>query len=59
MTNIRNNSPMMTEQQIRAVTQQLWLMYFNDALFARGMITEDQRNRMRIKIRNRAAIIAG
>ena len=30
------------------------MFYYNDTLYAKGLITEDQRNRMRIKIKNRA-----
>ena len=45
--------PGMTEQKKQAVIEQLWLTYYNDTLFAKGLITEEQRNKMRIKIRNR------
>ena len=45
----------LTEQEIQAVTQQLWLTYYNDMLFVKGLITEEQRNRMRLRIKNRAA----
>ena len=38
----------LTEQQIQAAIQQLWLTYFNDTLFAKGLITEQQHNQMRI-----------
>lgn len=47
--------PGMTEQKKQAVIEQLWLTYYNDTLFAKGLITEEQRNKMRIKIRNRTA----
>ena len=47
--------PGMTEQKKQAVIEQLWLSYYNDTLFAKGLITEEQRNKMRIKIRNRTA----
>ena len=47
--------PGMTEQKKQAVIEQLWLTYYNDTLFAKGLITEEQRNKMRIKIRNRPA----
>lgn len=47
--------PGMTEQEKQAVIEQLWLTYYNDTLFAKGLITEEQRNKMRIKIRNRTA----
>lgn len=32
--------------------ERLWLTYFNDSLFAKGLITEDERNRMSLKINN-------
>lgn len=49
------NRTRLTEQEIQAVTQQLWLTYYNDMLFVKGLITEEQRNRMRLRIKNRAA----
>ena len=51
---IKSRKPL-NEQEIQAVIQQLWLTYFNATLFAQGLITEEQRNRMRIRIKNRAA----
>jgi len=47
--------PGMTEQKKQAVMEQLWLTYYNDTLFAKGLITEDQRNKMRVKIKNRSS----
>lgn len=47
----------MTEQKARSVRstmEQLWLTYYNDTLYEKGVITEDERNRMRIKINSRA-----
>ena len=44
----------MNEQQKQAVIEQLWLTYYNDTLYAKGLITEEQRNRMRVQIKNRA-----
>ena len=32
----------MSEQKKRAVIEQLWLTYFNDTLYAKGLITEQQ-----------------
>ena len=43
----------MTEQKKQTVIEQLWLTYYNDTLFAKGLITEDQRNRMRLMIKSR------
>lgn len=45
----------MNEQKKQAVIEQLWLTYYNDTLFAKRMITEDQRNRMRLMIKSRTA----
>ncbi len=33
----------------------LWLTYYNDTLYAKGVITEQERNKMRILIKKRAA----
>ena len=54
MEKSRNGKPL-TELEIQAVIRQLWLTYYNDTLFAQGLITEDQRNRMRLRIKNRTA----
>lgn len=42
-----------TEQMKQVVIEQLWLTYYNDTLFAKGLITEDERNKMRLMIKNR------
>ena len=36
-----------TRQQ---VIERLWLLYFNDTLFAKGLISEHERNRMKLRI---------
>ena len=54
MEKIKSGKPL-NEQEIQTVIQQLWLTYFNDTLFAQGLITEEQRNRMRLRIKNRTA----
>lgn len=43
----------MNERKKQAVVEQLWLTYYNDTLFAKGLITAEQRNRMRLMIRQR------
>ena len=45
--------PPMSERQKQAVLEQLWLTYYNDTLFAQGVITEDEYNKMRVKIKSR------
>jgi len=42
-------------QNRQTVCEQLWLTYYNDALYAKGLITEDQRNKMRVRIKTRSA----
>ena len=44
----------MTEQKKRTIMERLWLTYYNDTLYEQGVITEDERNKMRIKIKSRA-----
>ena len=55
MAETREMKQGMNEQKKQAVMEQLWLTYYNDTLFAKGMITEDQRNRMRLMIKSRTA----
>ena len=55
MAEIKEMKPDMTEQKKQAVIEQLWLTYYNDTLFAKGLITEEQRNKMRLMIRSRTA----
>ena len=45
----------MTDQKKQVVIEQLWLTYYNDTLFAKGLITEEQRNKMRLMIKSRTA----
>lgn len=55
MAETREMKQGMNEQKKQAVMEQLWLTYYNDTLFAKGMITEDQRNKMRLMIKSRTA----
>lgn len=45
----------MTEQKKESVLQKLWLTYYNDTLYEKGLITEAQRNKMRVMIKSRAS----
>lgn len=47
----------MTEQQKDSILQRLWLTYYNDTLYEKGLITETQRNKMRVMIKTRAASV--
>lgn len=55
MAEIKEMKPDMTEQKKQAVIEQLWLTYYNDTLFAKGLITEEQRNKMHLMIKSRTA----
>ena len=39
-----------TQTEKQNVIDKLWLNYFNDTLFAKGLISETDRNRMRNRI---------
>ena len=53
MAETKEMKPGMTEEKKQSVLDQLWLTYYNDTLYAKGLITEQERNKMRVKIRNR------
>lgn len=55
MAETREMKQGMNEQRKQAVMEQLWLTYYNDTLFAKGMITEEQRNKMLVMIKSRTA----
>ena len=55
MAETEDRKQFMNEQKKQAVIEQLWLTYYNDTLFAKGMITEEQRNKMRVMIKSRTA----
>lgn len=42
-----------TEQEKQAVIDRLWLTYFNDTLYDKGLITKTVRNQMRNWINTR------
>ena len=42
-----------TEGEKQNVIDKLWLNYFNDTLYDKGLISEDDRNRMRNRINRR------
>ncbi len=41
------------EQKKRLMAEQLWLHYYNQVLFDKGLISEQERNSMTIRINNR------
>ncbi len=41
------------DREARTTLERLWLNYFNEVLFQKGMITEEERNRMCRAIRRR------
>ncbi|MBQ8763877.1 MAG: hypothetical protein IJZ07_07215 [Clostridia bacterium] len=42
-----------SEYEKQSVIEKLWLIYFNDTLYEKGLITETERNRMANKIHAR------
>ena len=55
MAETEDRKQFMNEQKKQAVIEQLWLTYYDDTLFAKGVITEDQRNKLRVMIKSRTA----
>ncbi len=49
-----NNKPPMPAEKKKSVLEQLWLLYYNDTLYETGVITEEERNKMRVKIKSRS-----
>ena len=43
----------MSENETQIVIETFWLIYFNDTLYEKGLITETERNRMANKIHAR------
>ena len=41
------------EQKKRLLAEQLWLHYYNQILFDKGLISEQERNSMTIRINHR------
>ncbi|MFR5967571.1 MAG: hypothetical protein ACLUGA_03595 [Oscillospiraceae bacterium] len=50
---MENTHGEISQQRQRSIMEQLWLTYYNDTLYEKGVITEDERNKMRIKIKSR------
>lgn len=50
---MENTHSEISQQRQRSMMEQLWLTYYNDTLYEKGVITEDERNKMRIKIKSR------
>jgi hypothetical protein len=50
-----NKKSDLSEQRKQRVIEGLWLTYYNDTLYARGVITEGERNKMRLRIKSRTA----
>ena len=42
-----------TEQQKKLMAEEMWLQYFNQSLFIKGVITEAERNRIANMIASR------
>ena len=53
MRTLVKKSILYTEQQKQYLAEQLWLLYYNQYVFDKGLITEQERNRMINRINNR------
>lgn len=41
---------MTAESSKKIISEMIWMEYFNKTLFDRGVITEDEKNKMKLKI---------
>ena len=46
---------MSTSDPAKQVSRQIWLLYFNKTLLEKGVITEKEHNRMKLKIQSKTA----
>ena len=46
-----------TFQEKQSLTERLWLAYFNNYLYEKGIITESERNKIIVKIDSRKGSI--
>lgn len=46
-----------SERKKEITIQSLWLTYYTDTAFAKGLISESERNKLRVAIKQRAAAL--
>ena len=46
----RKRTKSLSDRETQSMLEWLWLTYYNELLFAKGAITEEQRNKMKIRI---------
>ena len=50
-------NPPMTERKKQSILERLWFTYYNDTLLEQGVITKDEHDKMRVKIKTRAGSV--
>ena len=53
----RSEKPPISEKRKQSILEQLWLTYYNDTLYTKGVITENEYDQMRVKIKTRAGSV--
>lgn len=51
-----SNVQVYNKEQKRSIAEQIWLQYYNQVLFERGMITEEEHNRMANRVNARYCV---
>ena len=46
--------PPMSEKKKQSILEKLWLTYYNDTLLEKGVISQEEHDKMRVKIQTRA-----
>ena len=44
----------MSERKKQSILEKLWLTYYNDTLLEKGVISQEEHDKMRVKIKTRA-----
>ena len=52
---VNDGSKICAKNKKQIILEHLWLTYYNDTLFSKGIITEEERNKIRIIINRRQA----
>ena len=45
--------PPMSEKKKQSILEKLWLTYYNDTLLEKGVISQEEHDKMRVKIKTR------
>lgn len=56
MADATKSKSIVSEKDKQSVIERLWLTFFNDSLYSKGIISEEQHNKMRLKIQSQSSM---